>query len=145
MGGWDQRRSTSYMEPRTHAPKPPCPGAHARLPRSDAFAASSWSFPKLLSWKNLTSEETEKKKSLQGAQHCWAHTREPQPQRHARTDAHCSTAANIQDKGATQMPIYRRMDKRCGAGIQRNSTQPEKEQNWAIFREMDGPRDCHTE
>ena len=44
-------------------------------------------FPKLLSWKNLTSEETEKKKSLQRAQHCWVHTREPQPQGRTRTDA----------------------------------------------------------
>lgn len=89
------------------------PGAHERLPRSDVFTASSWSFPQLLNWKNLTSEEAEKKNSPQGAQHCWAHTREPQPQRHTCPNAHYSTAGNIQDKEAAQMPVYGRMGKRC--------------------------------
>ena len=100
------------MGPRTHAPKPPCL-VHVRGCPEAMYSQPAHGVSPTPQLEELTSEEAEKKNSPQGAQHCWAHTREPQPQRHTRPNAHCSTAGNIQDKRAAQMPVYGRMGKRC--------------------------------
>ena len=44
------------------------------------------------------------------------------------------------------MPIDRRMDKEDVAHIYNGILlSHKKERNWVIYRDVDGPRDCHTE
>ena len=61
-------------------------------------------------------------------------------------NVHGSTTYNSQDMEATQMSINRGMDKEDVVHIYNGILlSHKKEQNSAICRDLDGPRDCHTE
>ena len=79
--------------------------------------------------------------------HYWAYTlRKPKWIKHMHPSVHCSTVHNSQDMEATWMPIVRRMDKKDVVHIyNRILLSHKKERNWAIWRDMGGPRGCHTE
>ena len=59
---------------------------------------------------------------------------------------HGSTVHNNQDMEATKMSLDRGMDKEDVVHVY-NGILPnlKMEQNWVIYRDMDGPRVCHTE
>ena len=58
---------------------------------------------------------------------------------------HCSTIYNSHDMDITEMSINRGMDKEdVYTYIQRNISH-EQAQNNAIYNNMDGTKDCHTE
>ena len=61
------------------------------------------------------------------------------------TNVHCCAVCKVQDKEATQTPVYRGMDKDVVHVYNGILLGHEKEQDWVIFRDVDGPRDCHTE
>ena len=116
------------------------------LPRRDGVTTISWSFPKLPNRKNFTSEETEKNNSLKGANATEHTPREKHScKRHMHTNVHCCTVCKVQDKEATQTPVYRGMGKDVAHVYDGILLGHEKEQDWVVFRDVDGPRDCHTE
>ena len=66
--------------------------------------------------------------------------------RHMHPSVHCSTIYNSQDMEATQVPINRWMDTEDVVHIHTGILlSHKKEWNFAIYSNMDGPRDCHTE
>ena len=66
--------------------------------------------------------------------------------RHMHTNIHCSIIYNNQVMEATYMPINRQMDKEDVACVYKGILlSHKKEWNWVICRDVDGPRDCHTE
>ncbi|CAI9162879.1 unnamed protein product [Rangifer tarandus platyrhynchus] len=65
--------------------------------------------------------------------------------RYMLPSVHCNTIYNSQHMEATCMSVNRGMDKEVvhiHNGILLN---PKEERNCAICRDMDGPRDCHTQ
>ena len=61
-------------------------------------------------------------------------------------NVHCTAIYNSQDMEATEMSINRGMDKENVVHIYNGIlVSLKKEQNNAIFSNMDGARDCHTE
>ena len=61
-------------------------------------------------------------------------------------NVHCSTTYNSQVMEATYMPIDRQMDKEDVVHIHNGILlSQKKERNWVSCRDVDGPRDCHTE
>ena len=61
-------------------------------------------------------------------------------------NVYCSTIYNSQDMEATKMSINKAMDKEDVVHIYNGTLLSHKKgQNCVICREMDGPRDCHTE
>ena len=66
--------------------------------------------------------------------------------RHMHPNVHCSTIYNSQDTESIWMSINRGMNKEDVVHIYSGILlSHKKEWNWVIFRDMDGPRDCHTE
>jgi len=59
-------------------------------------------------------------------------------------NVHCSTVYNTQDMEAIEIPMSREMDQDV-IHIYSGKLSHWKEWNDAICRNMDGPRDCHTE
>ena len=61
-------------------------------------------------------------------------------------DIHCSSIYDSQVMEATSMPINSQRDKEDVVHIYSGILLSlKKEWNWVICRDMDGPRDCHTE
>ena len=79
--------------------------------------------------------------------HYWAYARENHnSKKHMHPNFHCGTFYNSQVMEASKMPIDRRMDKADVVHIYNGILlSHKKERNWVICRELDGPRDCHTQ
>ena len=56
-----------------------------------------------------------------------------------------STIYNSQDMEENYMSINRKWIKKMGTYVKWNIIQALKVQNWVICRDVDGPRQCHTE
>ena len=79
--------------------------------------------------------------------HFWAYTQENHnSKRYMHINVHCTAIYNSQDMEATEMSINRGMDKENVVHIYNGIlVSLKKEQNNAIFSNMDGTRDCPTE